>query len=48
MGGNLIEGDSQIGDQVVAFFSNLFQADSVIPEEGLFDLEGPSVTEEQD
>ena len=41
----IYEDDNQIKDQA-ASFSNVFQADTVIPDEDLFLLEGPSISEE--
>ena len=42
----IYEDDNQIKDQAASFFSNVFQADTVIPDEDLFLLEGPSISEE--
>ena len=47
MDGNLFEDGLQIKEQAVSFFSNLFQANSVIPDEGLFLLAGPTVSKAQ-
>ena len=43
--GILYEEGNQIKDQATSFFSSLFQEDQVIPEEDLFHLAGPSVSE---
>lgn len=44
---NLFEDGNQIKDQAAIFFANLFQADPVIPKEGLFHMASTSVSEEQ-
>ena len=45
--GTLFEDGNMIKDQASIYFSNLYQADTVIPDEDLFNLAGPSVTVEQ-
>ena len=44
---NLYKDGNQIKDQASSFFSNLFQADSVIPDEGPFLMAVPTVSEAQ-
>ena len=44
--GTLFEDGNLIKEQASSFFSNLFQAAPVIPDEDIFNLAGPSVIEE--
>lgn len=41
------EDAQQIKDQATTFFSHLFQAESIVPDEGLFQMDGPMVSEAQ-
>lgn len=47
VGGNLFEDEVAIRDQASLFFSKLFQSLPSTPDESLFNLAGPSVSEEQ-